>query len=93
MFSGQCLNDSRSVPDQATLFALANPIMDNPVPNHLGVPLTVYTGRDRFTKIVVDAKVFNIFHNLILWFTVFLRIISSVSENVKWYPFLCCPLC
>ncbi|XP_049269637.1 semaphorin-1A isoform X5 [Rhipicephalus sanguineus] len=55
---GQCVNDSRTLPDVTLNFITEHPLMDQAVPSHFGRPILVHTGfQYRFTYIAVDPQV------------------------------------
>ncbi|VDN02870.1 unnamed protein product [Thelazia callipaeda] len=54
---GNCVNDSRLLPEEAVAFARANPLMAEAIPNYFVAPVVVHSGFDHFTQIAVDAKV------------------------------------
>ncbi|XP_077556480.1 semaphorin-1A-like isoform X3 [Haemaphysalis longicornis] len=55
---GQCVNDSRTLPDVTLNFITEHPLMDQAVPAHFGRPILVHTGfQYRFTYIAVDPQV------------------------------------
>lgn len=55
---GQCVNDSRTLPDVTLNFITEHPLMDQAVPSHFGRPILVHTGfHYRFTYITVDPQV------------------------------------
>ncbi|CAN8005119.1 unnamed protein product, partial [Ixodes hexagonus] len=55
---GQCVNDSRTLPDVTLNFITEHPLMDQAVPSYFGQPILVHTGfQYRFTYIAVDPQV------------------------------------
>ncbi|CAN8011334.1 unnamed protein product, partial [Ixodes pacificus] len=55
---GQCVNDSRTLPDVTLNFITEHPLMDQAVPSYFGRPILVHTGfQYRFTYIAVDPQV------------------------------------
>ncbi|OQR72190.1 semaphorin-1A-like [Tropilaelaps mercedesae] len=55
---GQCVNNSRSLPDVTLNFITNHPLMDQAVPAYLGKPVVVHTGFSyRYTYIAVDPQV------------------------------------
>ncbi|OQR74574.1 semaphorin-1A-like, partial [Tropilaelaps mercedesae] len=55
---GQCVNNSKSLPDVTLNFITNHPLMDQAVPAYLGRPVVVHTGFTyRYTYIAVDGQV------------------------------------
>ncbi|XP_022703345.1 semaphorin-1A-like [Varroa jacobsoni] len=55
---GQCVNNSKSLPDVTLNFITNHPLMDQAVPAYLGRPVVVHTGFSyRYTYIAVDPQV------------------------------------
>ncbi len=55
---GQCINDSRTLPEVTLNFIKTNPLMDESVPAFYGLPLLTHTSlRYKFTRLAVDAQV------------------------------------
>ncbi|XP_064474458.1 semaphorin-1A-like isoform X2 [Ornithodoros turicata] len=55
---GQCVNNSKSLPDVTLNFITNHPLMDQAVPSYWGNPILIHTGFDyRFTYIAVDPQV------------------------------------
>ncbi|XP_028966911.1 semaphorin-1A [Galendromus occidentalis] len=55
---GQCVNNSKSLPDVTLNFITNHPLMDQAVPSYFGRPIVVHTGFNyRYTYIAVDAQV------------------------------------
>ncbi|KAL1114872.1 hypothetical protein AAG570_007696, partial [Ranatra chinensis] len=55
---GQCVNDSRTLPDLTLTFIKNHVLMDESVPSYFGQPILVRTSfHYRFTQIAVDAQI------------------------------------
>lgn len=55
---GQCVNDSRTLPEVTLNFIKTNPLMDESVPAFYGLPLLTHTSlRYKFTRLAVDPQV------------------------------------
>ncbi|XP_042895168.1 semaphorin-1A [Parasteatoda tepidariorum] len=55
---GQCVNDSRTLPEQTVNFIKEHNLMDQSVPAFWGKPIVIYTGfKFRYTHIAVDPQI------------------------------------
>lgn len=55
---GQCVNDSRTLPDSSVNFIKSHTLMDKPVSNHFSMPILIrISSQYRFTAIAVDPQV------------------------------------
>ncbi|KAG8198673.1 hypothetical protein JTE90_015501 [Oedothorax gibbosus] len=55
---GQCVNDSRTLPEQTVNFIKNHNLMDQSVPAFWGKPIVIYTGfKYRYTHIAVDPQI------------------------------------
>ncbi|KAF4531834.1 hypothetical protein B566_EDAN000860 [Ephemera danica] len=55
---GECVNDSRTLPDVTVNFVKNHALMDEPVPSFFGQPVVIRISMQyRFTKIAVDSQV------------------------------------
>ncbi|XP_059474068.1 semaphorin-1A-like isoform X2 [Neocloeon triangulifer] len=55
---GECVNDSRTLPDVTVNFVKNHALMDKPVPSFFGQPIVIRISMQyRFTKIAVDSQV------------------------------------